>query len=326
MDCLVTKLKGTVNDDSLLPLGGMFFKAVSNPSETPARRQLILISSKSQVVTVVGGDNNFTKDSSMSSNFINSMNLTANESNNVYCKDGNYNILVPDKYSLVQIGSWTNPLITIGFNLESIKFSNGLKAISASAVGGNVEGDLSNLAGLNLRYISIGKNVYGDIKVIDEINWSTETNIGGGMPAAFIVYSRDKKITGNITSLTGSSVLTQLGFSTQTGISGTLAQIAKKFPKLTYLDIPHTNITGNIKDITCPLTRMGVYDCAGISGSLEQFVATQRSHGRTAGTCSNGGYWTGNITFNGTPLGNEDEDEFSWTASQITCGETTVNA
>ena len=71
---------------------------------------------------------------------------------------------------------------------------------------------------------------------------------------------------------------------------------------------------------------MSVYDCAGISGSLEQFVATQRSHGRTAGTCSNGGYWTGNITFNGTPLGNKDKGEFSWTASQITCGETTVDA
>ena len=326
MDCLVTKLKGIVNDDSLLPLGGMFFKAVSNPSETPAKRQLILIASKSQVVTVVGGDNNLTKDSSMSSNFTNSINLVANEGESVYCKDGNYNILVPDKYSLIQIGSWTTPLITIGFNLESIKFSNGLKVINATVTIGNVEGDLSNLAGLNLRYVSLGKNIYGDIKVIDEINWSTETNISGGIPAAFIVYSRDKKITGNIASLTGSSVLTQLGFNGQTGISGTLAQIAEKFPNLTYLDIPHTNITGNIKDITCPLTRMGVYDCADINGSLEEFVATQRSHGRTTGTCSNGGYWTGNITLNGTALNDSNDKNFSWTASQITCGDITVDA
>ena len=326
MECLVTKLKGTVNDDSLLPLGGMFFKVVSNPSETPANRQLILISSKSQVVTVVGGDNNLTKDSSMSSNFTNSINLVANEGKSVYCKDGNYNILVPDKYSLIQIGSWVTPLITIGFNLESIKFSNELKAINANITRGNVEGDLSNLAGLNLRYVSIGKNIYGDIKVIDEINWSTETNISGGMPAAFIVYSRDKKITGNIASLTGSSVLTQLGFNGQTGISGTLAQIAEKFPNLTHLDIPHSNITGNIKDITCPLTRMGVYDCADINGSLEEFVATQRSHGRTTGTCSNADYWTGNITLNGLALNSSNNNNFSWTASQITCGDITVDA
>lgn len=325
MDCLVTKLKGIVNDDSLLPLGGMFLKVVSTPSAKASERLLFLNSFKSQVITVVGGANNFTKDSNLSEDFYNRMNLTANDGNNAYCKDGDYNILIPDKYSLTQIGSWNNPLVTVGFDLESIKFSDGIKVINASPTVGNVEGDLSNLAGKSLRYVSIGKNVYGDINVIDEINWSSETNIGGGIPASFIVYSRDKNITGNIASLTGSSVLTQLGFNGQTGISGTLAQIAAKFPNLTYLDIPHSNITGDIKDITCPLTRLGVYDSP-MSGSLEEFVATQRIHGRTTGTCSNGGYWTGNITFNGKPLGNEDAGSFSWTASQITCGETTITA
>ena len=326
MDCLVTKLKGTVNDDSLLPLGGMFLKVVSDPSQSADNRNLALVSSKNQTVSVVGGANNFTTNSDLVTGASNTMILNAGVTIQRYCKDGDYNILIPNKYSLVQIGSWARALITIGFNLESIKFSKGLKVISTRVTAGNVEGDLSNLAGLNLRYVAAGKNVYGDIKVIDEINWSTETNIDGGIPAAFSVYSEDKKITGNIASLIGSSVLTQLGFNGQTGISGTLAQIAEKFPNLTSLGIPHTNITGNIKDITCPLTYMGVYDCAGINGSLEEFVATQRSHGRTTGTCSNGGYWTRNITLNGLALNSSNDNNFSWTASQITCGDITVDA
>lgn len=325
MDCLVTKLKGIVNDDSLLPLGGMFFKVVQDSDAQANQRTLIFTTTKSTELSVVGGANNFVS-SDMVSNPKNTINVNAYEGVNTYCKDGDYNILLKDKYSLLELGSWTIPLCTVGFNIEDLAYCKSLRAISANGITGNIEGDLSALAGLPLRYVSIGNKVTGDIKVINDIVWSERTDVGGGMPAAFQVYSKNKEIVGKISELKTNTILTNLGFNGQTGISGSLSEIAAKFPKLTTLNIPHTNITGNIKDITCPLTYMGVYDCAGINGSLEEFVATQRSHGRTTGTCSNGGYWTGNITFNGKPLGNEDEGEFSWTASQITCGETTVTA
>lgn len=324
MDCLVTKLKGIVNDDSLLPLGGMFFKVVQDSDAKANQRTLIFTTVKSTELSVVGGANNFVS-SDMVSNPKNTINVNAYEGVNTYCKDGDYNILLKDKYSLLELGSWVTPLCTVGFNIEDLAYCKSLRAISANGITGNIEGDLSALAGLPLRYISIGNKVTGDIKVINDIVWSENTEVGGGMPATFQVYSKNKEIVGKISELKTNTLLTSLGFNGQTGISGSLSEIAAKFPNLTNLNIPHTNITGNIKDITCPLKYMGVYDSP-MSGSLEEFVATQRSHGRTTGTCSNGGYWTGNITFNGKPLGNEDEDEFSWTASQITCGETTVTA
>lgn len=326
MDCLVTKLKGTVNDSSLLPLGGMFLKVVEDVDASNDDRKLCITSLKAQVISVVGGANNLFTTSDFSQGGANSVQLNINEEKVLYCKDGSYNILVPDKYSLVRIGSWNYPLKTVGLNLEDLAYSKGLKVINSIPVGGNIEGDIAALAGLPLRFCNIGDCVRGDIKVINEINWSTETNIGGGMPASFIVYSKNKEITGKISELNVNTTLTQLGFNSQTGISGSLAEITAKLPNLTHLDIPHTNITGDIKDITCPLVRMGVYDCTGISGSLEQFVATQRIKGRTTGTCSNAGHWTGNITLDGSPLTDTDEGSFSWTATQITCGEKVVTA
>ena len=324
MDCLVTKLKGTVNDNSLLPLGGMFFKVVQNSDAQVNQRALIFTTTKDTELSVVGGADNFVS-SDMVSNPKDTINVNAYEGVNTYCKDGDYNILLKDKYSLLELGSWATPLCTVGFNIEDLAYCKTLRVISANQTEGNVEGDLSALAGLPLRYVSIGNKIKGDIKVINDIVWSENTEIGGGMPATFSVYSKNKEIVGKISELKTNTILTNLGFNGQTGISGSLSEIAAKFPNLTNLNIPHTNITGSIKDITCPLTYMGVYDSP-MSGSLEEFVATQRGHGRTTGTCSNGGYWTGNITFNGKPLGNEDEGEFSWTASQITCGETTVTA
>lgn len=324
MECLVTKLKGTVNDNSLLPLGGMFFKVVKNSDAQANQRALIFVTTKDTELSVVGGADNFVS-SDMVSNPKDTINVKAHEGVNTYCKDGDYNILLKDKYSLLELGSWVTPLCTVGFKLEDLSYSKALRCISANIISGNVEGDLSALAGLPLRYVSIGNKVTGDIKVINDIVWSENTEVGGGMPATFQVYSKNKEIVGKISELKTNTLLTALGFNGQTGISGSLSEIAAKFPNLTTLNIPHTNITGSIKDITCPLTSMGVYDSP-MSGSLEEFVATQRIHGRTTGTCTNGGYWTGNITFNGKPLGNEDAGSFSWTASQITCGETTITA
>lgn len=324
MDCLVTKLKGIVNDDSLLPLGGMFFKVVQDSDAQANQRTLIFTTAKSTELSVVGGANNFVS-SDMMSNPKNTINVNAYEGVNTYCKDGDYNILLKDKYSLLELGSWVTPLCTVGFNIEDLAYCKSLRAISANEISGNVEGDLSALAGLPLRYVSIGNKVTGDIKVINDIVWSENTEVGGGMPATFQVYSKNKEIVGKISELKTNTILTSLGFNGQTGISGSLSEIAAKFPNLNSLNIPHTNITGNIKDITCPLTYMGVYDSP-MSGSLEEFVTTQRSHGRTTGTCRNGGHWTGNIIFNGKPLGNEDAGSFSWTANQITCGDTTITA
>ena len=119
MDCLVTKLKGTVNDNSLLPLGGMFFKVVQNIDAQANQRTLIFMTTKSTELSVVGGANNFVS-SDMVSNPKNTINVNAYEGVNTYCKDGDYNILLKDKYSLLELGSWVTPLCTVGFKLEDL--------------------------------------------------------------------------------------------------------------------------------------------------------------------------------------------------------------
>ena len=320
MDCLVTKLKGIVNNDTLLPLNGMFIKVVSNYDQnlSNSQRYLFLLSKNDIQVSVVGGDNNFTTNSDLTTGEKNTITVNSVSGTGAYLKKGNYTLLVSDKYSLTSIGELTNEVNGLSFNINDLKFNDGFPNIYANIVYNDIEGDLSILAGKTIQNFKAGSKITGNIEVINDINW--ENNY-----CVFNVFSRERLITGNIANLSVNNKIAVFGINSQTKVTGSLSTISDKFPNLSQLIVQNSNITGDIGDITSPIIFMGVYNCPGISGTIEDFVATQRSHGRNTGTCDNGGAWDNNVTLNGNPI-NNGSNSFTWTASQITCGDITVNA
>ena len=104
-------------------------------------------------------------------------------------------------------------------------------------------------------------------------------------------------------------------------ITGSLSDLAP-LTNLKNLGISECrNITGTINDLTQPFIELTVYNTQ-VTGELIEFVKTQRSVGRTTGSCKTA-WWGNKITFNGSvPL--IGQTILSWTENTITLGDVTV--
>lgn len=98
---------------------------------------------------------------------------------------------------------------------------------------------------------------------------------------------------------------------------------------LKFIDLRSNGITGNIVNALGSMTTLQkcCMHAAATTGTVEAFVAAQRSAGRTSGEITNPGGDTyqlfGNgVTFNGTTA----VGSLSWTANTITCGGTQISA
>lgn len=101
MDCLMTKLRGTVNDNSLLKLGEVYI-SITEDVITSTAPIMNLMFVKDTTVKIVEGDNDFYADDNYISKIGKTVTFTANEEKSVYLKKGiPCKILVPNKYDLV---------------------------------------------------------------------------------------------------------------------------------------------------------------------------------------------------------------------------------
>lgn len=73
MDCLITKLKGRVSDDTLPVLGRMYIGVLHQESPSSITQKLVITSSEAQTISVEGGESNLTLDESMSTGWTNSV-------------------------------------------------------------------------------------------------------------------------------------------------------------------------------------------------------------------------------------------------------------
>ena len=149
--CLVTKLAGSTNNSSLLRLGELIIgiHSVSNPSKAS---QVFSVAFSKETKLEIIGDGYFT-DETLTSN--KGKTLTVKDETNIFFSNGNYNISIADKYSLVSL-SFSGKNIANTYlersnkylNIESLKYSKGLTILNCSAE--SVSGNISSLENLTL--------------------------------------------------------------------------------------------------------------------------------------------------------------------------------
>ena len=320
-NCLVTKLKANVNDNSLLKVGEMFIDIIEQETPTNITNRLYLNSSSDLIIEVENGEANITLDSNMESGWTNKITLPYSGVSPapVFVRNGNYRLKVLSKYNLLDVGRYTGNINqkAISVDTKYLKYSHGLVNIYSI-----LSGDISNLIGctklktLGWSYTSGSekdvayKKLTGNLS--DLASLTTLTSIR-------LPYS---KLTGSLSDLAPLTALTGINFDTNQNITGSLSDLAP-LTALTSINVSGCkNITGTINDLTQPLVSLDVYYTQ-VTGELIEFVKTQRSVGRTTGSCKSG-WWGNKITFNGS-VPSQDKHNLSWTENTITLGDITVN-
>ena len=177
MDCLITKLKGTVNDGSLPKLGSMLF----NLRTTTTNLVKIEAIGKDVSFSSADGSNVF----SISSGGEDKTNvINVGESNTVFYVDASNGITISidNKYNLEKLdvyrSSDTNEL-TVDLNFEDLKYCKKLNWLALSYM--RLTGDISalqNLTALTTIYLN-STQVTGDISALQNLTALTNVALYG---------------------------------------------------------------------------------------------------------------------------------------------------
>lgn len=343
MECLVTKLKGCVNDNDILKLGEMRVLKQKVDTWHPNPHGFSLTFAVDTELSIIG-DGYFT-DLSREQNNGKTLKITKNTPTNVFYNNSDIAISIPDKYELTQFNlcypngvsgdtSYSgNEAKSILGGLSALKYCKKLTSLNLNYTG--VGGDIASIAILPLNSILLAglEGVVGDIKCLEnkefsEVNLEATSVVGDiGVlntinGVTYISFNSVKGVYGSITDIGNSDTLTSIDINSS-NIDGDISAF-NEYTKLETLIVANTKVSGSINNIKAPLETLNLFN-TDVTGTIENFVATQRAAGRTSGSCKNGGYGYGKVTFKGEaiPFGN---DTLTWTPTQITCKGDTITA
>lgn len=309
-NCLVTKYKATVNDNSLLRIGEIIIEVNHVDSVTNKTNRLCLAHSGEEAsISVEDGALNLTTNENMSTGWVSKITLPKGiGTNNIFVKDGNYRLRLLPKYNITKIGEPNIIGSALSFNTKYLEFMPNIQNLVIGKLIGEIDylkfcpkliylitngtyltGDIKNVSALTS--LSTFRVVYGGNLTGDINSFSSLTNI------ADFALQGAPNITGNIDSFSSLTNLQSL-IITSPKITGDIGSLST-LTKLTNLGLNSTKVTGNIKDIVNPLTSINIVNTM-IGGELIEFVQTQRIQGRLIGSLNNIESWGSNITFNGS--------------------------
>lgn len=210
-NCLVTKLKGTVQNSNLLRVGEMRLcvHRIDNPnSET----QRINLNFTEDVKLEIIGDGYFTNNT-LVSNLGKSLIAKANVETLVYFSNGDFEIAILNKYALTKINTRTSKKTAIK-DIADLKYSSGLNYLATNSVE-NV-GYFSDIKSLtNLYYLSVSNaNINGNLSDLKSL-----TNL-----TYLIIGNTSNKTTGNVSSLKNMTRLNTLAIQ-NSDVIGDLATL-----------------------------------------------------------------------------------------------------
>ena len=175
--CLITKLNGSVQNDSLLHIGEFCIEVRKVESPTADSQKFSVRNTKDSQLRIIG-DGYFTNET-LSENKGKVMDIAANTETLVYYSNGDYEIVVSEKYSLNIFGvflstSWKDFKGKLSFDIESLKYSPNIQNLMLS--NSQVTGDIAVLGKLtNLRHLRLSDTqVTGDIAVFGKLTNLTE--------------------------------------------------------------------------------------------------------------------------------------------------------
>ena len=348
-NCLVTTLKASTGNKSLLKVGEMVIDVKEMSSPTNNTNKLVLnnggISDFS--LEVENGEANLTLDSNMSSGWSSTLVLPKkNAEQTVYFRNGNYRVKMISKYNIISYKT-DSAKTAICVDVKNLQFSSKVTNIT-----GQIKGDIKNLSALTsitTLYCVNNSNVSGEIADIKNLTQLSNLRLLGdysgdiaslnlinpplaldlalispnvtGDIASIANLTKIKtlslstpKVTGDIASLANLSLLTIVNIEYNNNIKGDIVSLANKpIRNITFSGSP--NISGDIASLA-NLTSLSVFYVLGtqIRGELVDFIISQRGNGRTTGSIRIQA--NGILTFNDKVLGGINT--ISWTASTIT--------
>lgn len=283
-NCLVTKLKGVVDNDNLNYLGWITINKL-----TGGVSQLIFKSQTLSVTCKIVGEGYFTN-STGTENYGKELTITHSDIGVAYfyVSGDVRKLLVKNDESLVNISIRDNynPQ-SLKMNVEDLAYITSLKNFELSKTPSY--GDISKLKGSYLRIAIWETDIHGNLydvlqrslNILTQLQLNTNVTIEGSLSP--------------IQLLSQDTILESINTYTSNQISG-------NFELLGNTNINSFQIGAVSKDIT---------------GSIEQFVANKRSSGRTEGSLSFIGTNYTAVTYNNSPITNNNVT-VTWTADSIT--------
>lgn len=241
MECLVTKLRGAVNDNSLLRMGEMRIgvKRVSSPS---SKTQGFTFGFNKDVRLEIVGDGYFT-DKALTANTGKSMTVTKDQVTDVYVSNGDFELAVTDKYALTNLsfysradGSATQAQMSNRtINLTDLSYSTAMKELLLSNT--QLTGTLSDLRNLTaLTTLTIGSTqISGDISALS------------GMKELTTLYANNCQISGDISALSGLSKLAAISLG-ETEVSGDISALGS-LTSIFSMSISNLAVRGNLSSL-----------------------------------------------------------------------------
>jgi hypothetical protein len=164
--CLVTKLNGIVNNNSILKMGEMRIKVNKISSPTSTSQNIKIGFTNNVNISIIG--NGFFTDETLTNNMGTQKTVSSREK--LYLSNGDYEISISDKYSIEYLETFTSSETNKTLNIEDLKFSNSCTSIwlqNSTSVSGDISA-LSNLTALTS--LNLGStSVSGDISALSNL-------------------------------------------------------------------------------------------------------------------------------------------------------------
>lgn len=210
-NCLVTKLKGTVQNSNLLRVGEIRIcvHKIDNPN---GETQRINLNFTEDVKLEIIGDGYFTN-ATLVSNLGKSLTAKAKTESLVYVSNGDFEIAILNKYALTKINTRTSKKTAIK-DIIDLKYSSSLSYLATNSVE-NI-GYLSDIKSLTtLTYLAVSNaNINGNLSDLESL-----TNL-----SYLIIGNTSNKLTGNVSSLKAMTNLNTLAIL-NSDVTGDLATL-----------------------------------------------------------------------------------------------------
>jgi hypothetical protein len=286
-NCLVTKLKGTVENDNLNFLGSVVtgLNSIGNDVSITLEAN----SSDTLKVTVIGDGTLKTIDKTID------YGKSRENNGSMYVKfDGGGKLKIDNKYKIktLDISSNENKLL---IDLSCLAY---MESLSTIALNNTAFGDVSEIKGINsLNSLIITRNPQAKGDITQLVNsCSNLSNIS--------IFNTDITIDVNNITDSISTQLTQFVFS-GTPMVGTIESFGK-FINVEQMSFADVQVTGSVESFVQKQREKG--------------------RTAFANPNNKNWYFNSIITFNGVVIGGGAKNDFSWTENTITLGGVTINA
>lgn len=230
--CLVTKLNGIVDNNSLLKIGEMSIK-ISRVSSPNVKTQSFNFKFAEETKLEIIGDGYFT-DVSLSQNKGKTLVVPAGSKTDVYVSNGDFELRILNKYNLR----------TISFIAEGQIYKKDDVANKTMDIGSLAYSTLINEIRLS------NTNVYGDIAALKNLS------------EVLIVELSNTKVYGDIANVKGCNLILTLRLS-NTQVSGDIS-VLRNLTELNSFTIAGTQVSGDIA-VMSGLTKLTSYDVTNTS-------------------------------------------------------------